>query len=373
MSRIEDRPLITFVLVAYDQEQFIAEAVQGAFSQTYSPLEIILSDDCSPDRTFKIMQAQAKAYQGPHEVHVRRNQQNLGLIQHINSLMQLVNGELVVIAAGDDVSLPSRVARTYEEYLSSGGEVFSLFSNAIIVDRAGNSRGLLRRTLSKPDEHTAESYASGFSGGVHGSTHAWRRQVFDVFGPMYEGTAFEDIVIPFRSALLGRVQYIDEPLVCYREHRERLFDSSGKANLTRFRAHMVSQIEPHIQICRNRLSDLETVLALQPERSVELTRLQQITCQLLSDTEREKVLAHGDLSDKIRTICQSVFVGTPWSRIGRWLLTYLCPSLYVYRLNLYYWVRDSSFGKVFFAAGRKATSSYSGDGEQGAGFTGSSD
>ena len=119
MSRIEDSPLITFVLVAYDQEQFIAEAVQGAFSQTYSPLEIILSDDCSPDRSFKIMQAQAKAYQGPHEVHVRRNQQNLGLIQHINSLMQLVNGELVVIAAGDDVSLPSRVARTYEGYLLS--------------------------------------------------------------------------------------------------------------------------------------------------------------------------------------------------------------------------------------------------------------
>lgn len=51
----QDRPLVTFALIAYDQERFIREAVEGAFSQTYSPLEIILSDDCSSDRTFEII------------------------------------------------------------------------------------------------------------------------------------------------------------------------------------------------------------------------------------------------------------------------------------------------------------------------------
>ena len=45
-----DRPLVTFALFAYNQEQYIREAVEGAFSQTYEPLEIILSDDCSSDR-----------------------------------------------------------------------------------------------------------------------------------------------------------------------------------------------------------------------------------------------------------------------------------------------------------------------------------
>jgi glycosyltransferase involved in cell wall biosynthesis len=51
---MEERPLITFALFAYNQEQFIAEAVQGALSQTYSPLEIILSD-WSADSTFHVM------------------------------------------------------------------------------------------------------------------------------------------------------------------------------------------------------------------------------------------------------------------------------------------------------------------------------
>jgi glycosyltransferase involved in cell wall biosynthesis len=44
--------------------------VEGAFSQTYSPLEIILSDDCSSDRTFEIMEEMAREYQGPHLVKV---------------------------------------------------------------------------------------------------------------------------------------------------------------------------------------------------------------------------------------------------------------------------------------------------------------
>ena len=40
-------PLVTFALFAYNQERYVREAVEGAFAQTYQPLEIILSDDCS--------------------------------------------------------------------------------------------------------------------------------------------------------------------------------------------------------------------------------------------------------------------------------------------------------------------------------------
>ncbi len=66
-----DRPLLTFILLAYNQERYIAEAVEGALGQTYSPLEIILSDDCSGDRTFELMKEAADEYRGPHEVIVR--------------------------------------------------------------------------------------------------------------------------------------------------------------------------------------------------------------------------------------------------------------------------------------------------------------
>ena len=52
------------------------------FAQIYSPFEIILSDDCSPDGTFKIMQEMVEAYKGPHEFVLNRNEENLGIGGH---------------------------------------------------------------------------------------------------------------------------------------------------------------------------------------------------------------------------------------------------------------------------------------------------
>jgi glycosyltransferase involved in cell wall biosynthesis len=61
-------PLVSFIVVAYNQDKYIKEAVLGAFSQTYQPLEIILSDDGSSDLTFEIMQDMVEKYVGPHKI-----------------------------------------------------------------------------------------------------------------------------------------------------------------------------------------------------------------------------------------------------------------------------------------------------------------
>src|SRR5690606_870089 len=62
------RPLVTFAVLAYQQEDLIRQAIEAAFAQTYSPLEIILSDDGSGDRTFEVIERMAAAYDGPHSV-----------------------------------------------------------------------------------------------------------------------------------------------------------------------------------------------------------------------------------------------------------------------------------------------------------------
>src|SRR5215210_7890630 len=101
------KPLVTFMIFAYNQEQFIREAVRGALAQTYAPLELIFSDDCSHDRTFEIIEEEVANYDGPHKIVLNRNKENLGTGGHVNRVMELAKGELIVAAAGDDISLPS--------------------------------------------------------------------------------------------------------------------------------------------------------------------------------------------------------------------------------------------------------------------------
>ena len=101
-----ERPLVSFFVTAYRQEQFVRAAIEGAFAQTWQPLEILLSDDCSPDGTLRVMQEMAAAYTGPHKVILNRNPKNLGIVPHVDRIMELTSGELMVQNAGDDVSVP---------------------------------------------------------------------------------------------------------------------------------------------------------------------------------------------------------------------------------------------------------------------------
>lgn len=108
------RPLVTFALFAYNQEQYVREAIEAAFAQTYEPLEIILSDDCSPDRTFAIMQEMAAAYSGPHRVIARQSPQNRRVLRHVLDVARMAQGKYMVVAAGDDISMPERTAKLLE-------------------------------------------------------------------------------------------------------------------------------------------------------------------------------------------------------------------------------------------------------------------
>ncbi|MEH6590009.1 MAG: glycosyltransferase [Halioglobus sp.] len=211
----EEKPLVTFALIAYNQEQYIDEAIKGALTQLYSPLEIILSDDCSEDATFKIMQQKASAYTGKHEVILNRNEKNQGIGGHINSVMKLACGELIVVAAGDDISLPERVSKIVDAWCASGKRAMSIHSSVHRIDQFGNAMGIRRCQYLSALENAAS--IAKINPPVMGSSHAWHKGVFEKFPPLGLGVIHEDRAIPFRSSMLGEVMYLDEPLVKYRE------------------------------------------------------------------------------------------------------------------------------------------------------------
>jgi glycosyltransferase involved in cell wall biosynthesis len=202
------------VIIAYNQERYIKEAIEGAFAQTYSPLEIILSDDHSSDSTFEIMQREAEKYTGPHQVILNRNPMNRGIAGHINRIMALAHGEMIVIAAGDDISLSIRVEKIENIWAENDYKIMSIHSAFMRIDSVGNELGVGHHVWKNCFNDLDILVNKHLM--VQGSTHAWHKSVFDVFGDLDEEIINEDIVIPFRSALLGSVQYISEPLIEYR-------------------------------------------------------------------------------------------------------------------------------------------------------------
>lgn len=216
-----ERPLISFCLFAYNQENLIKEAVEGAFSQTYSPLEIVLSDDCSSDRTFEIIQEMAAEYSGPHKVILNRNEQNMGLVPHVNKVcMQIASGEILVISAGDDISYPQRAQRIYDEFSSRGDKLMMVFSYFDVIDLNGKGLPLLTDRMN----HMSDSVATKLgefnfkSSYAPGCSMALRKNVITYFGKLNEGVVAEDNALFIRALLLGESVVIKDKLLKYRKN-----------------------------------------------------------------------------------------------------------------------------------------------------------
>lgn len=330
MPDSEERPLLTFALFAYNQERFIAEAVQGALSQTYTPLEIILSDDCSTDRTFEIMQELAAEYKGPNRVIVRRNGRNLGLIGHINRVMELVQGEVIVAAAGDDISLPNRVERICQEYLANKRKAYSIFSNAIWIDEKGQKMNLLRKKAIDSKDLEIENYASRITPGfINGATHAWGREIFDFFGSLAEDIGAEDTVIPFRSTLLGKIRYIHEPLVLYRRDADRLRSSSnGFFNYGKFRNNWNRQKRQHLAMYQCRLRDIERYSQCKYGKPTDLyRRVMIITKSHIDELKNLVEISQSNLQEIVLLLSRQKRINSLFALLRTIMITTLSPLI----------------------------------------------
>ena len=229
LGRNDENPLITFALIAYNQEPFILEAIYGAFSQTYFPLEIILSDDCSQDNTFAIINEITKNYSGHHKIILNRNASNLGITGHVNRIFELANGQLVVLSAGDDISLPDRVRTMVEAWNNTNRKAFCIFSGIITINREGqqfeykryNHKSRNYGTFSE-ERYSASEFVSGVKPLIVGGAAAWSPQLMKVFGPLSINMVEEDEALALRTACIGSFLYISSKLVKYRLHDKNI-------------------------------------------------------------------------------------------------------------------------------------------------------
>jgi glycosyltransferase involved in cell wall biosynthesis len=264
------RPLITFAVFAFNQQAFVKEAVESALAQTYSPLEIIVLDDDSSDRTFECCEKLVAAYSGPHDVKVNRNQSNIGLVPSVNRVFNMASGELVVMAAGDDISYPERTTRTVAEWLKSGRPA-GIASAARLVDAAGKALGVVDPCPYLKGVATKDAQMAAFAGepllSLLGCTAAWSRSTWDIFGPLPADCRNEDNVLTLRSILLGGAGFIDEQLVDYRLHGTNVWNSMAGAlpisfaDISANERAVQRKANMHRQSLTGSLQDLDVALA----------------------------------------------------------------------------------------------------------------
>ncbi len=123
------QPLISVVIPVYNQEKYIAEALESVLAQKGVAFEVVVVNDGSTDRSAEILQA----YAG--RITVLR-QENKGEGEARNTGIRSARGELIALLDGDDRYLPGHL-RQIAEFEKAHPEAILFYGDAWIIDPRG--------------------------------------------------------------------------------------------------------------------------------------------------------------------------------------------------------------------------------------------
>jgi len=248
-----DKPLVTICMMTYNQEKYVKEALLSVLNQSYDNLEIIISDDCSKDGTWAIIETEVDRYLGQGGMHrnilLNRNQKNVGVAKNFELILSKCHGELVVCQAGDDISMLDRVERIVQAW-ERHPDAMVFCHGAYHINPQGNrtSNAVVRTDALFP----------------MGAMMAYSERVFKEFETITESGAWEDDVYSHRALMLGDAVQIDEPLLLYRIGGEGL--SSGCGDIVKRRSKVSSgclssarQSRIDLEFCRAKIGESKYV------------------------------------------------------------------------------------------------------------------
>jgi glycosyltransferase involved in cell wall biosynthesis len=202
------------VLLTYNQEAFVHEALQSLLDQDYDDLEIVLSDDASKDDTWRVVTELASLYTGPKRLVLHQNSTNLGIGANYANAFSLTHGEVVFSAAGDDVSLPTRCTETIAAWLATNKVVDLVATDAFDMTVEGHLVG-----HKKIDNLQNWDLSKWFVGRPHhfGASHMMTRRML-VLNSLHPQLNAEDQCLMFRALLMGGALRLAKPLVKHRQN-----------------------------------------------------------------------------------------------------------------------------------------------------------
>lgn len=181
-------PLVSVIIPAYNGEQFIAEAIESALGQTYEPVEVVVVDDGSADRSAEI----AAGFPG---VAVLR-QRNAGPAAARNAGVAASSGDIISFHDQDDVMLPDKLETQVRMLHEHPTDAFAIAPTHEFILEEGASLPDWDRMIAPAVFDDAEDLAT-FIGSM--TLVMWRR-LFDRVGP-FDTTIFggDDVDWMFRA------------------------------------------------------------------------------------------------------------------------------------------------------------------------------
>jgi glycosyltransferase involved in cell wall biosynthesis len=137
--------LVSVVMPVYNNEKYVSEAIESILNQSYANFEFIIIDDCSTDRTSKIISRFKDK-----RIRYYKNERNLGCTKSLNRALKLANGEVIARMDSDDYCDKDRFKMQLDTLNKENADVCGC--NLIFIDKDGKEILKARYDLNNIDK-----------------------------------------------------------------------------------------------------------------------------------------------------------------------------------------------------------------------------
>ncbi|NTV67441.1 MAG: glycosyltransferase family 2 protein [Chlorobaculum sp.] len=245
-----EHPLVTITIPMYNNERYIAEAIDSVLCQTMEDFELLIYDDHSTDRSLEI----AHSYDDPR-ITVFSSERNLGPEGNWNRAIRDVRGRYVKLLCGDDLLYPECLEKQFAAFELLGADGVSLVSS--------------QRTIIDPESKVLIKKVNFIDGGLKTSSEIVRKMVrlgTNIIGEpvcglypasLISATSGYSARIPYTIDLdfwvqllrFGNLWMIDEPLCAFRISNLSWSSRIGEMRHEQFVAFMNEvALDAHFQV-----------------------------------------------------------------------------------------------------------------------------
>lgn len=205
---------VTVILVTYNHEPYIAQTLESILVQkTDFPFEILISEDCSTDKTRNIIIEYAKRY--PEKIRLILSRRNVHTNRVLSRAIAAARGEYLAILDGDDYWISEKKLQKQADLLDERPECSLCFHDVWVTDDQERRVGPFVRSDIPETTGLERIIESNF---LPTSSTMVRRAAVGVLPPWFDEAEYGDWPLWIWAARNGQIVYIKELLGVYRRH-----------------------------------------------------------------------------------------------------------------------------------------------------------
>ena len=220
--------LVSVCCITYNHEKYIADAIEGFLIQKTSfPIEIIIHDDASTDKTADIVRSYENKYPNIIKpIFQTKNQWSKGIRPSPTYVWPKALGKYIALCEGDDYWTDPFKLQKQVDFLEANPDYSLCFHDAIVLWEDKSQPPKYFCSKDQKETSTIEDVIEKYF--IPSASMLLRKEYItplpDWFKDVYNG----DWAIQMILSTKGKIKYIDELMSVYRKNQGALSGGIGK-------------------------------------------------------------------------------------------------------------------------------------------------